>query len=196
MRIAFLMCCLLFTSCGTTRVFQEKVPSPVYKTQTHKEEEKQSAYYLAVNTSSETKLVADALSRSLGSPSKIQNDPNQIAENLNTEVNAFAKRQNQLNNKLENLQGKEIENTGWNIMPLFSGLGFVVIIVLLVLFPSLITLLFFFLKRTRSALGNIVTGIKEYSDKDPIKAKDLNDLLERKLDRVEKQLKYKMESNG
>ena len=81
-------------------------------------------------------------------------------------------------------------------MPWFSGLGFIVVIVLLVLFPSLITVLFFVLRRTRNALGNIVTGIKEFSESDPSNAKDLHELLEKKLDRVEKNLKFKMENHG
>ena len=187
---------LLLGSCTSMRVFQEKVPEPIQKTDSHINEEKRGAYYLAINTTHENKVVADALSRSLGTPTTIKENPNEIAETLFAETSAYENGMDALNTKLENYQGKEIEGTGWNIMPLFSGVGIILIVVLLVLFPSLITLLFFVLKRTRGALGNIVTGIKEFSDNDPNKAKDLNELLERKLDRAEKKLKYRMESNG
>ena len=187
---------LLFSSCTSLRVFQDKVPEPIKKTEIHKNEERKSAYYLALNTTEENQLVANALSRSLGTPSNVEKDANVLSETLFEETSAYEKSLFGLNNKLEKFQGKEIEDTGFNIMPLFSGLGIVVIIVLLVLFPSLVTVLFFILRRTRSALGNIVNGIKEFSENDPTHARDLNELLDKKLDRVEKNLKFKLENHG
>ena len=187
---------LLFSSCGTYRVFQDKVPEPIKKNIYHLENEKQGAYYLAVNSTNENQLVADALSRSLGIPKFVENDSEILAENLFQEASSYENSLNELNTKLDKLQGKEIEDTGLNVMPWFSSLGIIVIVLLLVFFPSLITVLFFVLKRTRSALGNIVNGIKEFTESDPGNAKDLHELLEKKLDRVEKNLKFKMENHG
>ena len=188
--------CLVFTSCGSLRVFQEEVPSPIKKTEIHKNEERKGAYYLALNTTEENQLVANALSRSLGTPTEVENNAEIISETLFKQTSTHEQNLYGLNTKLDKLQGKQIKDTGLNVMPWFSGLGFIVVIVLLVLFPSLITVLFFVLKRTRSALGNIVTGIKEFSESDPSNAKDLHELLEKKLDRVEKNLKFKMENHG
>ena len=196
MRIILVTICLLFASCGSLRVLQDKVPSPVEKTDKHTNEERKGAYYLASNTSNENQMVANVLSRSLGTPTETENNPNKIAENLSAEIRNLEKRQKSLNEKLNNLQGKDIEGTGFNLLPYFSGMGIFVLIALLVLFPSLITVLFFILRRTRSALGNIVTGIKEYSDNDPIHAQKLKDLLDRRLDRAEKKLSHKMEKHG
>lgn len=185
---------LLFGSCSNLRVLEEKVPAPIEKKRDHLDEEKKGAYYLAENTKDENLLVANALSRSLGNPSTIEDKPQEIAEKLfafssNHENQIFS-----LNNKLRELNGKEIQGTGFSLMPYFSGFGLVAIIALFILFPSLATILFFILKRTRSALSNVVSGVAEFTKSEPEKAKDLNDLLEKKLDRVEKNLKYKFEA--
>ena len=136
------------------------------------------------------------LSRSLGTPQNLAEDANAINDNLYKSINEYENGFTNLNQELQNLENKKIQDTGFSLTPLFSGLGFIAVVAICVLFPSVLTILFFVLKRTRSALQNIVTGIKEFSDNDPDNAKNLHQLLEQKLDRVEKKLKYRMESNG
>ena len=192
----FVLSALLFTSCGSVRVFEDKVPEPIKKNEIHKDAEKQGAYYLAVNAKDENKDVANALSRSIGTPSKIEDNPKTIVESLFSFTSNYESKISNLNQELETLQGKDIEGTGFNLMPFTSTLGFVLICILLVLFPSAITILFFILKRTRNAFSNIVKGVQEFTKNNPGNAKDLNEVLEKKMDRVEKALKTKYETYG
>lgn len=194
LKITFIFFILLFSSCGSLRVFEEKVPDPIKKNIKHIDEEKKGAYYLAMHTKDFNRMVADALSRSLGNPSSIEEDPNQLANNLFSYSSDYGARFLSLNNQLEHLQGKDISGTGFNLAPFISGFGIVGILALFILFPSLATILFFILKRTRNAMANVVSGIKEFSESSPDKAKDLNDLLDKKLDRVEKKMKWRFEA--
>lgn len=194
-KVYLLALCLLFSSCGSVRIFQEKVPEPIKKKDIHKDTEKQGAYYLAVNAKDENKDVANALSRSLGTPSKIEKKPENIIQSLFSFSSEYEQRISKLNSKLDTLQGKDIEGTGLNIMPFTSILGIVLIGILIILFPSAITILFFILKRTRKAFSNVVTGVEEFTKSHPVEAKDLQDVLDKKLDKVEKVLKSKY-TNG
>lgn len=191
-----LLSCLVLCSCGSMRIFKEKVPEPIKKNYHHKDAEKKSAYLLAANAKDENKNLANALSRSLGTPSNLEGDPRDLADNLFAHTSKYEANINGLNIELENLKGKDIEGTGFNLMPLTSMLGIVAIIALVILFPSAITILFFLLKRTRSAFSNVVKGVQEFTDQNPSSAKDLNELLEKKMDRVEKDLKMKYQSYG
>ena len=182
-----LLLCLLMTSCGTFQVLEKKVPDPVKKTHQHKEYEKQGAYYLATNTEHENELVADALSRSIGTPKKKESNPNTIESNLFEQNSNYENRRSELNDELESFSGEKIEGTGFNLFPFFSGFGMIAVVGLLILFPSTITVLFFILRRTRSAMANVVEGIEQFSKDDPEHCKHLDELLEKKLDRKEKQ---------
>lgn len=192
----FVLSALLFTSCGSVRVFEDKVPEPIKKNEIHKDAEKQGAYILAADAKNENKNIANALSRSLGTPSKIETDKDKVTLDLLALTSAYEARINGLNTKLESIQGKDIQGTGFNLLPSFSILGIVAIGALLILFPSAITILFFILKRTRSAFANVVKGVQEFSQKNPEQSEDLNSILEKKMDRQEKVLKTKFESYG
>ena len=186
--------CFALTSCGSFRLFQDKVPEPVKKNLNHLDYEKQGAFYLAKNLEDDNKDVANALSRSLGIPSNEEKDSSRITENLITSSSNYQSRINGLNTKLENLKGKEIEDTGFNFFPISSILGIIAIVVICILFPSAVTVLFFVLKRTRLALANVVSGVKEFTEKHPEESKDLDEILEKKLDRAEKKIKWKYEN--
>ena len=69
---------LLLTSCGSVRIFEDKVPEPIKKNQIHKETEKQGAFYLALNAKDTNKQLANALSRSLGTPKNKQENADKI----------------------------------------------------------------------------------------------------------------------
>ena len=196
MRFLIIPSVLLLVSCGSMRILKEKVPEPIKKDFHHKDAEKKSAFILATNAKDENKNLANALSRSLGTPSNLQEDSQDLVKDLFSHTNKYEAKISGLNVELENLQGKDIEGTGFNLMPFTSILGIVAIIALIILFPSAITVLFFLLKRTRSAFGNVVKGVQEFTDKNPTSAKDLNDLLDKKMDRVEKDLKMKYQSYG
>ena len=177
---------LLLVGCGTFRVGEEKVPDPVRKTNQHKEVEKQSAYYLATHTKDENKVVADVLSRSIGAPKQKEEKANVLESELFRHIANFENENVQLNDKLEQYSGKSIAGTGISLLPFFSGFGVISVIALLVLFPGLATVLFFILRRTKTAMANVIEGIQEFSKDDPVHCKKLDDLLEKKLDRREK----------
>lgn len=185
---------LFLTSCGSYRIFQDKVPEPVKKNEIHLNNEKQGAFYLAKNTQDNNKNVADALSRSLGLPEIIEEDFDKITKDLITSSSNYENRIYGLNTKLENLKGKELEGTGFNVFPITSILGIILLVVVCILFPSAVTILFFILKRTRLALANVVSGVKEFTQNNPEESKGLDEILEKKLDRAEKKLKWKYEN--
>lgn len=195
MKICVIIISILFlTSCSNFRVFQNKVPEPVKKNQNHLQSEKKGAFYLAKNTQDNNKNVADALSRSLGLPEIIEEDSGKITKDLITSSSNYENRIYGLNTKLENLKGKEVEGTGFNVFPITSILGIILLVVVCILFPSAVTILFFILKRTRLALANVVSGVKEFTQNNPEESKGLDEILEKKLDRAEKKLKWKYEN--
>jgi hypothetical protein len=187
---------LVLSSCSSFQVFEKKVPDPIKKTKDHLDNEKNGAYYLAINSNNQNKALANVLSRSIGTPKTIEENPELIKKNLLENCQQYESNIYGLNKELINFQGKDIKGSGFNLFPFVSSFGIIVIVALLILFPSLASVLFFILRRTRSAMQNIVTGIKEFSEHDPDKAKNLNELLNKKLDRVEKNLKFKMENHG
>lgn len=187
MRFVTLVALFLVSSCSSFQLFEKQVPDPVRKSIKHQEYEKQGAYFLARNTEDKNELVANALSRSIGTPKKKEEDADTIESKL-FEVNSdFENRRVILNQELESFSGKKIEGTGMNVFPFFSSFGIIAVVALLVLFPGTITILFFILRRTRSAMANIVDGIEQFSKDDPEHCKHLDDLLEKRLDRREKQ---------
>jgi hypothetical protein len=187
MKAILISLCILISSCGSMNILEKKVPDPVRKSNQHKEIEKQASYYLASNTKNENQLVANALSRSIGTPKKKETNPNTIESNLFYQNSEYENKRIKLNDELETFAGKKIEGTGINLFPFFSSFGVIALIAVLVLFPSATTILFFVLRRTRTAMANVVEGIQEFSRDDPDHAKKLDELLEKKLDRREKQ---------
>jgi hypothetical protein len=187
MKAILISLCILISSCGSMNILEKKVPDPVRKSNQHKEIEKQASYYLASNTQNENQLVANALSRSIGTPKKKETNPNTIESNLFYQNSEYENKRIKLNDELETFAGKKIEGTGINLFPFFSGFGVIALIAVLVLFPSATTILFFVLRRTKTAMANVVEGIQEFSRDDPDHAKKLDELLEKKLDRREKQ---------
>ena len=187
MKVILISLCILISSCGSMNILEKKVPDPVRKSNQHKEIEKQASLFLATNTKNENQLVANALSRSIGTPKKKETNPNTIESNLFYQNSEYENKRNELNEELELFSGKKIEGTGINLFPFFSSFGVIALIAVLVLFPSATTILFFVLRRTRTAMANVVEGIQEFSRDDPDHAKKLDELLEKKLDRREKQ---------
>jgi hypothetical protein len=196
MGIRIILLCLsiiLFSGCSL-RVFKDKVPEPNRKSQEHRENEREGAFYLAENVELPThKFLAEALSRSLGLPMDREKKSAEIAESLGTEITRHESRARQLNEELTKHQGHDIEGTGFNILPAISSVSFIGFIILLILFPSAITVFFFLLKRSRLAFSNLVKGVSKFSDKEPEAGIKLNEILERELDRKEKLMAKKVE---
>lgn len=181
------------SSCSSFQVFEKKVPESIRKNKDHLDNEKSGAYYLAINTTDQNQDVANALSRSLGSPNKIENDPKIIKKKLLENTQDYESKIFELNKQLDQFGGKKIDGTGFSLFPFVSSFGFIVIIILLVLFPSLASVLFFILKRTKKAFENVIIGIKEFEKDNPESAKSLEEMLEKKLDKAEKIMKGKVQ---
>jgi hypothetical protein len=184
----------LFSSSCSLRVFKDKVPEPNNKTRDHKESEREGAYYLAEKvTEPSSRKVAQSLSNSLGIPSDTQKKSEEIASSLKAHSRNYEERGRELNEELSQYSGKRIEGTGLNIMPAITSISFIGFIVLLVLFPSVISVFFFLLRRSKLAFGNLVKGIGKFSQSEPEAGTKLNDILEKELDRKEKLLAKKFE---
>jgi Sec-independent protein translocase protein TatA len=185
---------LVLSSCSSFQVFEKKVPDPIKKTKDHLDNEKNGAYYLAINSNNQNKALANVLSRSIGTPKTIEDNPELIKKNLLDNCQEYESNIYGLNKELINFQGKDIKGSGFNLFPFISSFGIIVIVALLILFPSLASVLFFILRRTKKAFENVVKGVQEFSKDDPEASKKLQDLLEKKLDRTEKILKGKVEA--
>ena len=103
---AFLVICLLLSSSCSLRLFQDKVPQPIEKTNKHKEAEKEATYYLANNIQSplEAKEIAGILSYSLGVPSNTDNTNIQIKNKLTSSISELNKDRLELNKNLKSFQ--------------------------------------------------------------------------------------------
>ena len=105
---------LVLSSCSSFQVFEKKVPDPIKKTKDHLDNEKNGAYYLAINSTNENKFVAGALSRSLGTPKTIEENPELIKKKLLENCQQYESSFSNLNQELENFSGKNIEGSGLN----------------------------------------------------------------------------------
>ena len=195
MKLILISFILVLSSCSSFQVLEKKVPKPINKKQIHLDHERRGAYYLAINADNKNKGLENALSRSLGTPSTIENNPELIKKNLLDNCQEYEANIYGLNKELINFQGKDIKGSGFNLFPFVSSFGVIVIIALLILFPSLASVLFFILRRTKGAFENVVKGVQEFSKDDPEASKKLQDLLDKKLDRTEKILKGKVEAS-
>ena len=186
---AILLILILMSAGCSMRIFKAEVPSAIFKTEDHLNSEKVSADYIARTLpQSEIKQVAVSLSSSLGVPEKSNDNPKQISNNLNSEITKFQSNQKSLNEKLIKYSGKEIEGTGIDISKPFSITAIILLIVAVVAFPSLISLLFYLLKQSRSAIKAITEGIENFSASTPESAFRLKQCLSSSMDKKHKQI--------
>ena len=191
---AFLVICLLLSSSCSLRVFQDKVPQPIEKTNKHKEAEKEATYYLANNiqTPLKAKELAKVLSYSIGVPSNTDNTNIQIKNKLTSSIAELNKDRLELNKSLKKNAGLEIEGTGFDMMPYMSVTSIVLIIALCVFCPALISVAFFIIKRLRGALKAMVSAIEDYKKYEPEKAQKLKQALATNLDQAHKKIVSKL----
>jgi hypothetical protein len=189
-RIALILV-LLCSGCSWN-VFQARVPSAVVKTQSHLESERIAGDFLARNVNEQNKQVATSLSHSLGLPIESSNDAENISENLNEEISENRKNQNQLNETLNKYAGKEIEGTGIDIGKGLSITSIVLLMIAIVAFPSIISILFFLLRQSRSALSAIVSGVETFKQSDKEHGKELKTILSASMDKQHKKLIQKL----
>ena len=184
---------LLFSSCSL-RVFQDKVPQPIEKTNKHKQAEKEASYYLANNIQSplEAKELAKVLSYSLGVPSNIKNDDKVIKKKLTQSITELNKDRLELNKNLKKNAGLEIEGTGFDMMPYMSVTSIVLIIALCVFCPALISVAFFIIKRLRGALKAMVSAVEDYKKDEPENSQKLKQALATNLDQAHKKIVSKL----
>lgn len=193
MRALLVISLLLFSSCSL-RVFQDKVPAPVEKTNKHKEAEREASYYLANNIQSpqEAKEIAGILSYSLGVPSDTDNTHDKIRNNLTSNIAELDKNRLELNYNLKKNAGLEIEGTGFDIMPYMSLTTIILIVALCVFCPAIISVAFFIIKRLRGALSAMVSAVEEFKKDDPEHAPKLKQALASNLDQSHKVLVSKL----
>jgi hypothetical protein len=187
----WLLILFIILSAGCSlRVFQDKVPPPVEKQNRHIDEERKSAYWLAQNVDEPkpAKGIAENLSSSLGYPSEIEADGEVVEISLSKLLSTHQAEQDALKKKLTELDGAEIEGTGFNLLPAMSGLGIVGIIALCIFCPALITVGVFVIKRLKSCLSTIVKAIDEHTFIEPASAKLLKEKLSREMDKSHKKL--------
>lgn len=191
---ALLVICLLLSSSCSLRLFQDKVPQPIEKTNKHKEAEKEATYYLANNIQSplEAKEIAGILSYSLGVPSNTDNTNIQIKNKLTSSIAELNKDRIELNKNLKKNAGLEIEGTGFDMMPYMSVTSIVLIIALCVFCPALISVAFFIIKRLKGALKAMVSAIEDYKKDEPENAPKLKQALATNLDQSHKRLVSKL----
>lgn len=185
---------LLLTSSCSLRVFQDKVPQPIQKNNSHIEAEKEAGFYLANNieTPIEAKLLANLLSSSLGIPTNTNNNNKEIKNNLVSNIADYNKAKNELDLKLSKLAGKEIEGTGFDIMSFMSVTSIILIIALCVFCPAIISVAFFIIKRLRGALVQVISSIETFKDNEPQIARKLTSCLSSNLDQSHKKLVSKL----
>ena len=179
---------LTLSSCTSFRVLQKAAPNAVEKSEQHLESERVAGDFLARNVIPENKKVATSLSHSLGHPNHPSDNKEKISENLNDEISKNRKNQNQLNQTLNRYAGKEIEGTGIDLGKGLSITTIILIIVGVVAFPSTISILFFLLRQSRSALTSIVAGVEMFKQHDPEHGKELKECLNAKMDKKHKEI--------
>ena len=184
-----LLVCLFVGSCSL-KVFQEKVPKPLKKSEQHKEKERQGIYWLADNVEKPegAKSLAVVLSSSVGLPRNFESNASTIKKGLAHAIGEHQKKHDEQQEKLSEFSGKKIEGTGINILPALSSVGFVALIALCIFCPALITVGAFLFRRMSGALKAIVRTIDEHSFTEPQEASALKQKLSANMDKAHKKL--------
>jgi hypothetical protein len=190
--------CLLVAGCQVPqwRVFQAKVPAPIAKDAGQIETDRRAADLVArtIETPVVLKPVAAALSQSLGQPENpIQTKDLASASQAATEEvrRSIVAMEEQIANQtvlLAKFEGKAIEGTGFNLFGIGSTAALVGLAALCVGCPSIITFLFFMLRRMRGALTATVAGVQAFKDENPEVADALRTELEKAHDAGHKTL--------
>jgi hypothetical protein len=97
-----------------------------------------------------------------------------------------------LNETLNKYAGKEIEGTGIDIGKGLSITSIVLLMIAIVAFPSIISILFFLLRQSRSALSAIVSGVETFKQSDKEHGKELKTILSASMDKQHKKLIQKL----
>ena len=134
--------------------------------------------------------VATSLSFSLGNPKTIETDAETIAEGLNAENGRHQINADSLNVELAEFEGKKIEGTGIEIGGILNSGMLIGLIVLCVLFPPIVSVLFFLFKRASGTLKNVVGGIDEWAKGND--AETLKNELSKRMDATHKKLVGKL----
>jgi hypothetical protein len=191
MRIALILTLLLSASgCFQTTIFEKRLPEPIRKEKRHIENERQGALMLAKQTKSE---LANTLSYSLGYPQNLDSSET-ITANLKADIAKHQNKQDSLNEELARYEGKTIAGTGFNIGKVMNWGLLVGIIVLVVMFPPIITILGFLLKRANGCLRAITMSIDNYSSDSPTNANELKRELAKNMDSTHKQIIGKLQN--
>ena len=183
------------------RVFQKKVPGPLVKAESVVELERQSADFIARNVIEppELKPIAEKLSQSLGAPKEpILESPakaeDEFARAWNKELLKTQKQIRELNDELAALNGKKVEDTGFNVFGPSMGLLVVGVVALLVMFPPLATVLWWLMQRASGALTRTAKGVSNFIKENPNEGERLKDYLEKAQDTVDRDVIAKIKS--
>ena len=177
------------------RVFQKKVPGPLVKAESVVELERQSADFIARNVIEppELKPIAEKLSQSLGAPKEpILESPakaeDEFAKAWNKELLKTQEQIRELNDELAALNGKKVEDTGFNVFGPSMGLLVVGVVALLVMFPPLATVLWWLMKRASGALTRTAKGISDYIKDNPTDGQRLKEYLKKSQDAIDREV--------
>lgn len=179
---------LLLSGCAGLEVARKSVPDPVEKSEKQKEAEKVGANYLArkVEEPKEAKEVARTLSTSLGEPAKQEDDPEKIIKSLRENIRKQQDELDELNTKLEKYQGKKIAGTGINVMGIGLSGSVIALIVLCIIFPPVLTIVFFVIKNLKRTIECLVTGVQDLVERDPPAGRDFLGAMSRRMDTSQK----------
>lgn len=188
MRLLIILSILCFSGCTSLEIGRKKVPDPVEKTKSHVEAEKIGADYLArkVEKPVEAKEVARSLSGSLGRPKKEVDDASKVVQDLQIHVRKHEEEINALNNTLEQYSGKKIDGTGINVIGTGLPLSVIILIVLCILFPPIITVVFFIIKNLKRTIECLVSGVHDLVDNDPATGSNFLNTMSRRMDSAQK----------
>lgn len=179
---------ILLAGCSNLEIGRKSVPSPVLKSEKQKEAEKVGADFLArkVEKPDEAKQVAVNLSTSLGTPKKIEDDPEKVIRALRENIQKQQSDINKLNEELEAFKGKKIDGTGINVTGIGLSGSVIALIVLCILFPPVLTVVFFIIKNLKRTIECLVTGVQDLIERDPNAGRDFLGSMSRRMDTKQK----------
>ena len=186
--INIIMISTLLSGCAGLEIARKSVPDPVEKSDTQKEAEKVGANYLArkVEKPEGAREVARTLSHSLGEPSKQEDDPEKIIKSLRESIRKQQDELDNLNEELQKYQGKKIADTGVNVTGIGMSSSLIILIILCVLFPPILTVVFFVIKNLKRTIECLVTGVQDLVEKDPNAGRDFLGAMSRRMDNSQK----------
>ena len=185
---------VLFSGCAAPqwRLFERKVPDPLAVTGDVQLAWAQGAEWLEQDYSrghpnpEDGKLVSTALSNSIGSPLRYEDNADKVIRDLRRANKLLKEQLGEVNAFLQAQQGKTVEGTGVNILGFTGSYWFWMCVIIFIIAIGGLPVILFVIRTLRSTIITTTRVVEELSETNPEAAEEFKLLAKRRMSTKEK----------